>query len=84
MREKLQSLPVSELRAIAKENGIKSVTKLRKQQLVDMILEVNERNQKKQTEAAKKEEVDNENKENKENIQVAEVLKKKKISLKRK
>ena len=69
MREKLQSLPVSELRAIAKENGIKSVTKLRKQQLVDMILEVNERNQKKQTEAAKKEEVDNENKEN---IQVAE------------
>ena len=73
MREKLQSLPVSELRAIAKENGIKSVTKLRKQQLVDMILEVNERNQKKQTEAAKKEEVDNENKENKENIQVAEV-----------
>lgn len=70
MREKLQSLPVSELRAIAKENGIKSVTKLRKQQLVDMILEVNERNQKKQTEAAKKEEVDNENKEN---IQVAEV-----------
>ena len=70
MIEKLQSLPVSELRAIAKENGIKSVTKLRKQQLVDMILEVNERNQKKQTEAAKKEEVDNENKEN---IQVAEV-----------
>lgn len=47
MREKLQSLPVSELRAIAKENGIKGVTKLRKQQLVDMILEVNERNQKK-------------------------------------
>ena len=52
MREKLQSLPVSELRAIAKENGIKSVTKLRKQQLVDMILEVNERNQNQQTEAA--------------------------------
>ncbi|MCT7398971.1 transcription termination factor Rho [Eubacterium sp. LFL-14] len=70
MREKLQSLPVSELRAIAKENGIKSVTKLRKQQLVDMILEVNERNQKKQTEAAKKEEVNNDNKEN---IQIAEV-----------
>ena len=70
MREKLQSLPVSELRAIAKENGIKSVTKLRKQQLVDMMLEVNERNQKKQTEAAQKEEVNNENKEN---IEVAEV-----------
>lgn len=43
MREKLQSLPVSELRLIAKENGIKGVTALRKQQLVDMILEVGER-----------------------------------------
>ena len=62
MREKLQSLPVSELRAIAKENGIKSVTKLRKQQLVDMILEVNERNQKKQYKKKKKEEVNNDNK----------------------
>ena len=39
MKEKLQSLPVSELREIAKMNGIKSVTTLRKQQLVDMILE---------------------------------------------
>ena len=36
MREKLQSLPVSELRAIAKENGIKSVTKLRKQQFSEI------------------------------------------------
>ncbi len=43
MREKLQSLPVSELRKIAKTNGIKSVTTLRKQQLVDMILEVTEK-----------------------------------------
>ena len=43
MREKLQSLPVGELRKIAKENGIKSVTTLRKQQLVDMILEVTQR-----------------------------------------
>lgn len=43
MREKLQSLPVSELREIAKANGIKSVTTLRKQQLIDMILEVTEK-----------------------------------------
>ena len=43
MREKLQSLPVSELREIAKTNGIKSVTTLRKKQLVDMIIEVNEK-----------------------------------------
>ncbi len=47
MREKLQSLPVGELRKIAKENGIKSVTTLRKQQLVDMILEVTQRKEKK-------------------------------------
>ena len=40
MREKLQSLPVTQLREIAKTNGIKSVTTLRKQQLIDMILEV--------------------------------------------
>lgn len=43
MREKLSVLPVAELREIAKANGIKSVTSLRKQQLIDMILEVNER-----------------------------------------
>ena len=42
MGEKLQALPVGELRKIAKENGIKSVTTLRKQQLIDMILEVTE------------------------------------------
>ena len=43
MKEKLQSLPVGELREIAKANGIKSVTTLRKQQLIDMILEVTEK-----------------------------------------
>lgn len=43
MREKLQSLPVNELREIAKTNGIKSVSTLRKQQLIDMILEVTEK-----------------------------------------
>ncbi|MCR5737634.1 MAG: transcription termination factor Rho [Eubacterium sp.] len=43
MREKLNALPVAELREIAKSNGIKSVSSLRKQQLIDMILEENER-----------------------------------------
>lgn len=47
MREKLQSLPVGELREIARANGIKGVTTLRKQQLVDMILEVNAKEEKK-------------------------------------
>ncbi len=44
MKEKLATLPVSELREIAKINGIKSVTSLRKQQLIDMIVENAERN----------------------------------------
>ncbi|MCI9126643.1 MAG: transcription termination factor Rho [Eubacterium sp.] len=56
MREKLQALPVGELREIAKANGIKSVSILRKQQLIDMILEVAQRNEKKE-ESDKTEEV---------------------------
>ena len=43
MREKLNSLPVSELREIAKSNGIKSVSSLRKGQLIDMIIEQTKR-----------------------------------------
>ena len=54
MREKLQSLPVTELREIAKKNGIKSVTTLRKQQLVDMILEVTQKNTENNENKAKK------------------------------
>ena len=49
MGEKLQALPVGELRKIAKENGIKSVTTLRKQQLIDMILEGTEKKEEKET-----------------------------------
>ncbi len=40
MKEKLSALPVSELREIAKEKGIKGVSSLRKQQLVDMLSEL--------------------------------------------
>ena len=54
MKEKLQSLPVSELREIAKVNGIKSVTALRKQQLVDMICEVMEKKEKLEEQGEKK------------------------------
>ena len=39
MREKLQSLPMTELREIAKANGIKSVTTMRKEALINKILE---------------------------------------------
>lgn len=40
MREKLQTLPMTELREIAKTNGIKSVTTMRKAALIDKIIEV--------------------------------------------
>ncbi len=56
MRERLNTLPVAELREIAKSNGIKSVTSLRKQQLIDMILEENERKNGENAEAVSEEE----------------------------
>lgn len=56
MRDKLQSLPVGELREIAKTNGIKGVSTLRKQQLVDMILEVSEKTAKSEETEQKKQE----------------------------
>ncbi len=66
MREKLQSLPVGELREIAKVNGIKSTSTLRKQQLVEMILEVTERKNDKNQEAETEE--SNVNVDNVENV----------------
>lgn len=39
MRERLKSLPLTELKQIAKENHIKNVSTLRKAQLIDVILE---------------------------------------------
>lgn len=56
MREKLKSLPVNELREIAKTNGIRSVSSLRKQQLIDMIMEVSEKEEKRQKDDKEKEE----------------------------
>ena len=45
MKEKLSALPVSELREIAKEKGIKGVSTLRKQQLVDMLAELDSKDE---------------------------------------
>lgn len=42
MREKLESLPLSEIREIAKGMGIKRVSSVRKGQLIEMILEISE------------------------------------------
>jgi len=39
MRDKLNSLPMSELREIAKSRGIKSVTNMRKEALITKIIE---------------------------------------------
>ena len=57
MKEKLKTLSVSELREIAKENGIKGVSSLRKAQLIDMLSELEE----KKDEIVHKDEVPNEN-----------------------
>ncbi|MCR5147407.1 MAG: transcription termination factor Rho [Eubacterium sp.] len=43
MKEKLNTLSVGELREIAKEKGIKGVSSLRKQQLVDMLAELDDK-----------------------------------------
>ena len=64
MKEKLSALPVSELREIAKEKGIKGVSTLRKQQLVDMLAELDSKNDG----ITHKDEVPNENGETKSKI----------------
>lgn len=47
MREKLATLPLAQLREIAKENGIKSVTTIRKGDLIDLLVGVYEEKNKK-------------------------------------
>ena len=49
MREKLQSLPMAELREIAKANGIKSVTTMRKEALINKIIECGKKDEQPQT-----------------------------------
>ncbi len=62
MKEKLKTLSVSELREIAKENGIKGVSTLRKQQLIDMISELDDKKESKSEDGiVHKDEVPNEN-----------------------
>ena len=63
MKEKLSALPVSELREIAREKGIKGVSTLRKQQLVDMLAELDSKDEG----ITHKDEVPNENGESQKN-----------------
>ena len=46
MREKLETLPVTELREIAKEQGVKNLTKLKKTEIIEKILEITTKNNK--------------------------------------
>lgn len=45
MREKLQTLPLTQLRELAKSQGIKSVTTLRKSEIIDLLCEIDEKRQ---------------------------------------
>ena len=48
MRERYESLPVTELRAVAKARGLKGISSLRKEQLVERMLQEDENDRKKQ------------------------------------
>ena len=52
MREKLATLPLSQLRELAKSQGIKYVSGLRKSELVDRLCEVAEKEKDDKTESA--------------------------------
>lgn len=56
MRKKLESLPLVQLKEIAKANGIKRITGLKKAQLIDKIMEMSESMQQKEPEAVPEEE----------------------------
>lgn len=59
MREKLETLPVAELREIAKGQGVKYVMKLKKTELIEKILEVSTHKKKEESEEQKIEESPN-------------------------
>ncbi len=42
MREKLETLPLTELKAIAKEKGVKNLTTMKKSEIIDALLKLNE------------------------------------------
>ena len=44
MREKLQTLPLSELKEMAKSRGIKGISSLRKAEIIDLLCDEAEKN----------------------------------------
>ncbi|WP_026490777.1 transcription termination factor Rho [Butyrivibrio sp. XPD2002] len=60
MREKLETLTLASLRDLAKQNGIKSVTTMKKSELIDALLELDEKQKAEQrAQAAQKAEPEN-------------------------
>ncbi|MBO5278161.1 MAG: transcription termination factor Rho [Lachnospiraceae bacterium] len=55
MREKLETLPLTELKAIAKEKGIKNLTSMKKSEVIDALMQFSE--EKKEVQAEPKEEM---------------------------
>ena len=53
MREKLQTLPLLQLRELAKSQGIKNITVMRKADLIDKLCEVAEQMEKQKAEKEK-------------------------------
>ena len=54
MREKLNALPLTELREIAKHQGIKNISKMKKDELIEKMLEVGANHNNSEEQAEKK------------------------------
>ena len=56
MREKLETLPLAQLRELAKSQGLKGTSTMKKAELIDLLIEQNEKDGKENTAAEKKSE----------------------------
>ena len=54
MREKLETLPLAQLRELAKSQGLKGTSTMKKAELIDLLIEQNEKDGKDNTAAEKK------------------------------
>ncbi len=64
MREKLATLPLAQLRSLAKSQGIKNVTSMRKSELIDRLCEIAEEQERLQADQAMKEQEEKREEEN--------------------
>ncbi len=63
MREKLATLPIAQLRALAKSQGVKNVTAMRKSELIDRLCEIAEEQERLQAENEMKQQEENDKEE---------------------